>query len=94
MGRPGASATPCWQALRRHDDATTIRTIGPEFGRLIHGQNTRAVLVEAPGSQSFEIQDVPAIAAAAHARGLCVIMDNTWATPLFFPGSCARGGHL
>ena len=47
--------------------------------------NTKAVLVEAPGSQSFEMQDVPAIAEAAHARGACVIMDNTWATPLFFP---------
>ena len=38
-----------------------------------------------PGSQSFEMQDVPAIAAAAHAHGICVVMDNTWATPLFFP---------
>jgi len=47
--------------------------------------NTTAVLVEAPGSQSFEMQDVPAIAEVAHARGACVIMDNTWATPLFFP---------
>ncbi len=47
--------------------------------------NTKAVLVEAPGSQSFEMQDVPAIARVAHARGACVIMDNTWATPLLFP---------
>ena len=45
--------------------------------------NTRAVLVEAPGSQSFEMPDVPAIAAATHARGALVIDDNTWATPLF-----------
>ena len=47
--------------------------------------NTRAVLVEAPGSQSFEMQDIPAIAEVAHAKNACVIMDNTWATPLFFP---------
>ncbi|MDP4003423.1 cystathionine beta-lyase [Methylobacterium sp. NEAU K] len=47
--------------------------------------NTRAVLVEAPGSQSFEMQDVPAIAEVVHARGGTVIMDNTWATPLLFP---------
>ena len=47
--------------------------------------NTKAVLVEAPGSQSFEMQDVPTIAEVAHARGACVVMDNTWATPLFFP---------
>jgi len=45
--------------------------------------NTRAVLVETPGSQSFEMADVPAIAAIAHARGALVIDDNTWATPLY-----------
>ena len=47
--------------------------------------NTVAVVVEAPGSQSFEMQDIPAIAAVARQRDVCVIMDNTWATPLFFP---------
>jgi cystathionine beta-lyase len=46
--------------------------------------NTRAVFLESPGSLSFEVQDVPAIAAAARARGATVLMDNTWATPLFF----------
>jgi cystathionine beta-lyase len=45
--------------------------------------NTRAVMVEAPGSQSFEMPDVPAIAAVAHAHGALVLDDNTWATPLF-----------
>ena len=45
--------------------------------------NTKAVLVEAPGSQSFEMPDIPAIASIAHARGAIVIDDNTWATPLF-----------
>jgi len=45
--------------------------------------NTRAVLIEAPGSQSFEMPDIPAIAQAAHARGALVIDDNTWATPLY-----------
>jgi cystathionine beta-lyase len=48
-------------------------------------ETTTTILVEAPGSQSFEVQDVPAIAEVAHRHGLCVIMDNTWATPLFFP---------
>src|SRR5206468_7004519 len=46
--------------------------------------NTRAVYVESPGSLSFEVQDVPAIASAAHARGALVLMDNTWASPLYF----------
>jgi cysteine-S-conjugate beta-lyase len=56
--------------------------IGRGIERLFK-QNTRAVLVEAPGSQSFEMPDIPAIAAAAHARGALVIDDNTWATPLY-----------
>ncbi len=46
--------------------------------------NTRAVFVESPGSLSFDVQDVPAIAEAAHAHGAFVIMDNTWASPLYF----------
>jgi cysteine-S-conjugate beta-lyase len=45
--------------------------------------NTRAILVEAPGSQSFEMPDIPAIASVAHGHGALVIDDNTWATPLF-----------
>ncbi|MDR6871849.1 cystathionine beta-lyase [Bosea sp. BE125] len=46
--------------------------------------NTKAVWTEAPGSQTFEMQDIPAIVEAAHARDVLVLMDNTWATPLFF----------
>ena len=46
--------------------------------------NTKAVFCESPGSLTFEVQDVPAIAAAAHARGASVLLDNTWATPLLF----------
>jgi cystathionine beta-lyase len=45
--------------------------------------NSKAVLIEAPGSQTFEMPDIPAIATAAHARGALVIDDNTWATPLY-----------
>lgn len=46
--------------------------------------NTRVVFTESPGSHTFEIQDIPAIAQAAKAAGAVVMMDNTWATPLFF----------
>lgn len=46
--------------------------------------NTKVVLTESPGSNTFEMQDIPAIATAAHAVGAVVMMDNTWATPLFF----------
>ena len=45
--------------------------------------NTRLIIVESPGSQTFEMQDIPAIAAAAHAKDIWVIADNTWATPLY-----------
>jgi cystathionine beta-lyase len=58
--------------------------IGAGIAELI-GDNTRAVFVESPGSLSFEVQDVPAIVAAAKARGLTTILDNTWATPLLLP---------
>jgi cysteine-S-conjugate beta-lyase len=46
--------------------------------------NTRLVYLESPGSRTFEVQDLPAIAAAAHAGGALVVIDNTWATPLYF----------
>jgi len=46
--------------------------------------NTKAVFCESPGSLTFEVQDVPAIVKAAHAHGASVLMDNTWATPIFF----------
>src|SRR3546814_16967256 len=46
--------------------------------------NTRAVYAEAPGSLTFELQDIPAIAEAAHARGAVVLTDNTWGTALCF----------
>ena len=47
--------------------------------------NTRAILLESPGSLSFEVQDVPAIVAVARAHNITTILDNTWATPLLFP---------
>ena len=46
---------------------------------------TRAILLESPGSLTFEVQDIPAIVAVAKARGITTLLDNTWATPLFFP---------
>ena len=45
--------------------------------------NTRVVYLESPGSLTFEVQDVPAIAAAARAAGCITMMDNSWGTPLF-----------
>ena len=48
-------------------------------------EKTRAIFLESPGSLTFEVQDVPAIVAAAKARGVTTLLDNTWATPLLFP---------
>jgi cystathionine beta-lyase len=55
--------------------------------------NTRVVFAESPGSLTFEVQDVPALADVAHRHGALVILDNTWATPLGFP-SFARGADI
>jgi cystathionine beta-lyase len=57
--------------------------IGAGIAALVKA-NTRVVFCETPGSQTFEMQDVPAIAAAAHERGAVVLADNTWGTPYFF----------
>jgi cystathionine beta-lyase len=46
--------------------------------------NTRLIYTESPGSQTFEVQDIPAIAEVAKDRNLWLLMDNTWATPLYF----------
>lgn len=66
--------------------------IGAGIAELI-GENTRAIFLESPGSLTFEVQDVPAIVAAARARGVTTLLDNTWATPLLFP-AIARGVDL
>ncbi len=46
--------------------------------------NTKAIFCEAPGSLSFEMQDIPAIAREAHAHNIPVLADTTWGTPYFF----------
>ena len=56
--------------------------IGAGIADLMQG-NTSVVVGESPGSLTFEIQDFPALAAAAHERGAVLIVDNTWASPLF-----------
>ena len=57
--------------------------IGAGIAALIR-TNTRVVFTESPGSNTFEVQDVPAIAKVAREAGAVVMMDNTWATPLYF----------
>jgi cysteine-S-conjugate beta-lyase len=47
-------------------------------------EKTKAILLESPGSLTFEVQDVPAICAEAKKRGVVTLLDNTWATPFFY----------
>lgn len=84
----------CDKVLKRFGVETTYYNplIGAEIAALFR-PNTKAVFCESPGSLTFEVQDVPAIAAVAHERGASVLMDNTWATPLFFP-ALRRGVDL
>jgi cystathionine beta-lyase len=81
----GPTRTFCDAVLTRYGITTTYYDplVGGGISELFQ-PNTRAVFVEAPGSLSFEMQDIPAIAAAAHAKGALVLMDNTWASPLYF----------
>ena len=73
------------KTLRRFGIETSYYdpTIGAGIDALIR-PNTKAVLTESPGSQTLEMQDIQAIAEVAHSHGACMILDNTWATPLFF----------
>ena len=75
----------CNTVLKRFGVQTTYYDplIGGHIADLIQA-NTRLVYTESPGSLTFEVQDIPAIAAAAHQREVLVLLDNTWGTPLFF----------
>jgi len=77
--------TFCDSVLSRYGVTTTYYDplIGAGIAALFKPE-TRAVFVESPGSLSFEMQDIPAIASVAHAREAVVLMDNTWASPLHF----------
>ncbi|HWV61649.1 MAG TPA: cystathionine beta-lyase [Sphingopyxis sp.] len=58
--------------------------VGAGIADLIRPE-TRLIFLESPGSLTFEVQDIPAIARIARARGVLTMLDNTWATPLLFP---------
>ncbi len=75
----------CTDSLKRLGVETTFYDplIGAEIADLMR-ENTSLVFLESPGSLTFEVQDVPAIAAAAREHGAVSVIDNTWATPYFF----------
>ena len=73
------------QVLRRF--GVEVGFYAPEAGAGIQTsfhKNTRMVWCESPGSITMEVQDVPAIAAAAHRAGAMVVMDNTWSAGVYF----------
>ena len=75
----------CDGMLKRLGVETTY--YDPGLGASIAGlirPNTRVVYTESPGSQTMEVQDIPAIAAAAHAKGAIVMIDNTWSAGHYF----------
>ena len=80
----GPTRTFCDSTLTRLGVTTTYYDplIGKDIARLMR-PNTTAVYCEAPGSLTFEMQDIPAIAEVAHAKGAVVLADNTWAGPLY-----------
>lgn len=75
----------CLETLARLGIETTFYDplIGTGIEALIR-PNTRLIFAECPGSQTFEMQDIPALAKVTRARGITLIMDNTWASPLYF----------
>jgi cystathionine beta-lyase len=81
----GPTRRLCLDALRRFGVETTFYDpgIGSRIVELLR-DDTRLVFMEAPSSLTFEMQDVPAICRAAKERGVLTLMDNTWATPLYF----------
>ena len=80
--RRAISAKQILDAARRHHDL--LRSADRRGDRRADPAEHAAVYLESPGSLTFEMQDVPAIAKAAHDKGALVLMDNTWATPLYF----------
>ena len=79
----GPTRVFCEKTLKRYGVETGYFAAGDDIAPLLK-PNTRAVFCESPGSLTFEMQDIPALAKAAHANGTSVLMDNTWATPIFF----------
>jgi cystathionine beta-lyase len=76
----------CDRVAKRYGIETSYfaPTASPEDIAAQFRSNTKAIFLESPGSITFEIQDVPGIANRAHEKNIGVILDNTWATPLYF----------
>jgi cystathionine beta-lyase len=82
----GPSRRFCDHVLKRYGVSARYApaTASAEDLMALAGPATRLILLESPGSLTFEIQDVPAIAAAARARGILTVIDNTWGCGLLY----------
>lgn len=80
----GPTARFCTSVLSRYNVQTTLipAAVGRDIETYIQ-DNTKLIFLESPGSNTFEIQDIPAITAVAKQRGIVTVLDNTWATPLY-----------
>jgi cystathionine beta-lyase len=82
----GPTRALCDTVLKRY--GVTTRYYDPMIGAGIAdliGDRTKAIFLESPGTDTFEVQDIPAICAVAKERGIATLIDNTWATPLYLP---------
>lgn len=80
----GPTARFCAEVLSKF--GVTHDVLPPDVGADIApflNERTRLIFLESPGSNTFEIQDIPAVTAAAKPRGIVTVLDNTWSTPLF-----------
>lgn len=80
----GPTTRFCKKILARYNVATDL--IPPSVGMDVKDfikKNTRLIFMESPGSNTFEIQDIPAVTAIAQKRAIVTVLDNTWATPLY-----------
>ncbi|HDZ23366.1 MAG TPA: cystathionine beta-lyase [Desulfobacteraceae bacterium] len=80
----GPTARFCRKILSRYNVEIGVvpPAVGADIVEYIRG-NTRLIFLESPGSNTFEIQDIPAVTAIAREKGIMTLLDNTWATPLY-----------
>jgi len=79
----GPTARFCYTVLAKY--GVKISPIAADIGAEIDAQitdKTKLIFLESPGSNTFEIQDIPAITKIAQERNIITVIDNTWATPL------------
>ena len=80
----GPTARFCNKILSRYNVGVTFvpSAVGTDIAGYIR-RNTKLIFLESPGSNTFEIQDIPAVTEIARRKNIITVLDNTWATPLY-----------